>query len=339
MQSIFHRGMLAKCLRLTLPSAAALAGLLAVHHDAYAQQALPANTWKPDHTVTLVVPYAPGGGTDTTARAIARSLATVWKQPVVVENIPGADGLIGSRRAMESRPDGHTLILQVPSVALVKYQPSLNGVDPFAHLAPITAVADTPPAFVSTSQVPATTLDELIAYCKTAPKPCVFGTGERSAKLMASKFAKETGLTNLIVVNYRGTAAIVPDLISGNVTVAYTGITAALPHHKNGSVRILSTVAPKRAPMLPDVPTIREAGLPSFEAVTWYGLFAAKDTPSVITHAIADAVRLAGQDTDVRRTLETAGAVPVMNTPEDFAQQVEFQRKRYGDLAREFPLE
>lgn len=297
-----------------------------------------ARTWNPTRPVTLTVPYAPGGGTDAAARAIAQGLTRVWGQSVVVENVPGAEGLIGTRRVMEAKPDGYRIVIEVPSITLVRFQPSLKVDDPLSNLQPITSIADAPPAFVATTKVPAKTMGELVQYCKTAPTPCAFGTGENSAKFQARKFGAENGIDNLIVVNYKGSGAMIPDLIAGNVTIAYTGVAAALPLHRAGSVRMLSTASPKRSPASPDVPTVREAGMPSFESVTWYGLFAPKGTPKDIVNSIADAVREAGRDPAVQQALKVAGAVPVMNTPEQFAEQVAEVQTRYSELARRFPL-
>ena len=123
--------------------------------------------WKPERTVSFVVPYAPGGGTDATARAVSRQLSVQWSQSVVVENMPGADGLIGTRRVMEARPDGYTLLFQVPSLVLMKYTPGMKGLDPLARLEPITAVAQAPNAFVVNAKLPVTTLPELFQYCRT----------------------------------------------------------------------------------------------------------------------------------------------------------------------------
>lgn len=302
-------------------------------------QAAHAGSWRPDRPVTLVVPYAAGGGTDAAARAVSRSLGAVWGQPVVIENQPGADGLIGTRRVMDARPDGYTMVLTVPSITLAQYQPGYKGGDPLAGLEPVMALADTPPALVSTGKVPAKTLDELIAYCRTAATPCSFATGENSAKFVGKKFAAETGLSNLIIVNYKGSSAIIPDLVAGNVTMSYTGISAALAHHKTGALRIVSTFGPARSPSVPEVPTIREAGMPNFELMTWYGLFAPKGTPREITQSISDAVKEASKDPEVQRTLLLTGAVPLMNGPAEFAPQVRQVQDLYRDLAKKYPLD
>ena len=297
-----------------------------------------ARAWNPDRTVTLIVPYAAGGGTDAMARAVARGLAAVWNQAVVVENIPGADGLIGTRRAIEAKPDGHTIVLQLPSVTLAVHDPASKGFDPVDHIEPVTAVAEAWSAFISSPKITARTMQELIQYCKTAPAPCSFATAEKSAKLIARKFAHETGISNLIVVNYKGAGPIIPDLMAGTVTMAFTSIGSALPFYKAGNVRLLSTLGARRSPLLPEVQTIREAGLPDFETVTWYGLFAPKGTPKAITESIAAAWREASKDPDVQRVIQAAGATPALQTPDEFRKQVDIQRTRYSALAKQFPL-
>ncbi len=313
----------------------ALLAIIFIVSSAQAQTA----PWKPDHAVTLVVPYAAGGGTDATARAVARQLGVLWGQPVVVENLPGADGLIGTRRVTDARPDGYTLLLQVPSIVLTKYTPGLKGIDPLARLEPVTAVSQSPGAFVTSAKLPVKTLAEFVAYCKTAATPCSIATAENLARLTARQFGAEAGIANLIVVNYRGTGAIVTDLIANNVNMAFTGITAATPHHKAGTLRILSTLGKTRAASLPDVPTTAEAGFGQFQSVTWYGLFAPKGTPAAVTQGIVASLREAVKDADVQKAIVAAGAEPVVNTPAQFAAQVRAESERLGALVKLYPLE
>lgn len=249
--------------------------------------------------MSLIVPYV-GGGTDATARAVAKQLGVLWKQPVVVENLPGADGLIGMRRVMEAKPDGYTLLLQMPAIVLTKYTPGLKGIAPLAQLTPITAVSQSPAAIVASAKLPVKTLRELFQYCQKAPKPCATGSGETLAKVSAKQIAAEVPLPGLLTVNYRGTGAIVTDMIANNVNFAFTGITAALPH-KAGTLRILATQGRQRAAALPDVPTTAEAGYPQFQSVTWFGLFAPKGTPARVQEGIVAALREAVKDADVQR--------------------------------------
>lgn len=312
----------------------ALAAALFLAPAAMAQAA-----WRPDRPVTLVVPYAAGGGTDATARAVSKQLGAIWGQPVVVENMPGADGLIGTRRVMEAKADGYTLLLQVPSIVVTRYQPGLKGIDPLARLEPVTAVSQSPAAVVVSAKLPVKTFGEFIQYCRTAAQPCSLATGEATARVSAKQLAAEAGLPNLIVVNYKGTGAIVTDMISNNVNMAFTGITAALPHYKAGTLKILATQGPKRAAALPEVPTTAEAGYPQFRSVTWFGLFAPKGTPADVTQGIVAALRDAVKDTDVQKTIALAGAEPVVNTPAAFAAQVHDESARMAALVKLYPLE
>jgi len=295
--------------------------------------------WHPDRPVTLIVPYAPGGGTDATARAVAKQLGTIWKQPVVVENLPGADGLIGTRRAMEAKPNGYTLLMQVPAIVLTKHTPGLKGIDPLAQLTPVTAVSQSPAAIVASAKLPVRTLPELFEYCRKAEQPCSIASGEALAKVSARQIAAEVPLPGLITVTYRGTGAILTDMIANNVNFAFTGITAALPHHKAGTLRILATQGRQRAAALPDVPTTAEAGFPQFQSVTWFGLFAPKGTPEPVQQGIVTALREAVQDADVRHAIAAAGAEPVVNDPADFAAQVKDESERLGALVGRYPLE
>jgi tripartite-type tricarboxylate transporter receptor subunit TctC len=293
--------------------------------------------WAPTKPVTMVVPYNAGGGTDATARAVAKRLSVLWRHPVVIENIGGADGLIGTRRVIDAPADGYTLLFQVPSLVLMKYQPSLKGIDPLARLEPVTAVATSPTAVVIGGTLPVKNFQELVAYCKS--KPCNAGSGENSSKVRARQFAADNKLADLAIVGYRGTAPIVSDLVSGNLTMAFTGITAALPLHKMGRLRILVTNGERRALALPDVPTSQESGWADSYSVTWYGVFAPKGTPASITGAIAKAMKEAGADPEVQRAIEIAGAEPSFNTPAQFAEQVRQDDRRLSALAKRFPFE
>ncbi|MCA0327915.1 MAG: tripartite tricarboxylate transporter substrate binding protein [Proteobacteria bacterium] len=306
-------------------------GVLAVSPGAHAAG------WAPTRQVTLVVPYNAGGGTDATARAVANQLSMQWKQPVIVENVGGADGLIGTRRVIDAAPDGYTLLFQVPSILLMKYQRSLKGIDPVTRLTPVTAVATSPTALIMTATLPFKTLPELIAHCRA--HPCNAGSGENSSKVRAHKFAADYNLPDVAVVSYKGTSPIVGDLVSGNLTMAFTGITAAMPLHKAGRVRILVTNGNERAKALPDVPTSKESGWADSYSVTWYGVFAPKGTPAPIAQAIADATREAGKNPQVLEALAVAGAEPAFTSPAVFQDMIRKDDARLGALVKRFPLE
>lgn len=317
-------------------AAAALATALAAWPCAASAQAA---GWRPAKPVTLVVPYAPGGGTDTVARAVSRQLGVLWNQSVVVENIPGADGLIGTRRVMDARPDGTTLLLQVPAIVLTRYTPGLKGVDPLQRLQPVTAVAQASNALVVSAKVPARTLAEFVAYCQRPGQRCSLGTTDNQSRILSRQFVAESKLADAVIVNYRGTGAVVSDLVANNVDLSFTGIAAALPHARAGTLQFLATTGDRRAAVLPEVPTTREAGFAQYRSLNWFGLFAPVGVPPAVTQAIAQALREAVKDAEVQRTITAAGAEPLVNSPAEFAAQVRDESERLGSLVKRYPLE
>ena len=306
-----------------------LAGL---HAGALAQ-------WKPDRPVTLVVPYSPGGGTDAQARSIAHELQRIWGQPVIVDNTPGADGAIGTRKVTQAKPDGYTLLVQLPSMTLMKHVPSLNGFDPVAKLTPISAFSALPGVFVSNAKLPGKTLKEVVSYCKTATQPCSIGTTENAARLQAKQLAAEEGIKDLTIVNYKGGGQLITDLVANNVNMGIMGLTAALPHAKAGTLRILATFGSRRVSGIGDVPSATEAGFPSYSATTWYGVFAPKATPPAIIQAIASAVAEAVKGEAVTKTFTSIGAQAIGNTPAEFSAMVKDESTRMDALAKQFPFE
>jgi tripartite-type tricarboxylate transporter receptor subunit TctC len=320
-----------------------LAGMLTVALlcplGALAQTKSSPASWKPNRPVTLIIPYNAGGGTDATARVVARRLAEIWQQSVVVENLGGADGLIGTRKVMDATPDGHTLLMQVPSLLLMKHQSSSRGIDPLSRLEPVSAIAMSPAALVVSGKLPVRTFSELIAYCRQPGHTCAAGSGENSSKVRAKHFADQFKLKELVVVNYKGTGPIVTDLVAGNITMAFTGLTAALPLHKTGQLRVLVTNGDQRASALPDVPTSAEGGWPDSYSVTWYGVFAPKGTPAAVTTSIAQAIRETGKYEDVQNALRLAGADPRFSTPKEFAAQIARDDAMLSARVAKYPLE
>ncbi|WP_326534019.1 Bug family tripartite tricarboxylate transporter substrate binding protein [Pseudorhodoferax sp.] len=315
--------------------AAAAAMALGMPPAAFAQ----ATPWRPAKPVTIVVPYAPGGGTDTVARAVARQLGVIWHQAVIVENVPGADGLIGTRRVMDAHPDGATLLLQVPAIALTRYTPGLKGIDPLQRLQPVTAVAQASNAVVVSGKLPVKTLAEFVAHCQRQGQRCSLGTTDNQSRLLSRQFVAESKLPDAVVVNYRGTGAVVADLVANNVDLSFTGIAAALPHAKAGTLRFLATTGDQRATVLPDVPTATEAGFGAYRSINWFGVFAPVGVPPPVLQAIVDALRDAVKDGEVQRTIAAAGAEPVVNAPAAFAAQVRQEGARLGSLVQRYPLE
>jgi tripartite-type tricarboxylate transporter receptor subunit TctC len=285
------------------------------------------------------VPYNAGGGTDASTRAVAKQLAVVWGQPVIVENAPGADGLIGTRKVIDAKPDGHTLLVQIPSLTMIKYTPALKGIDPVAQLAPITVMSQSPSVTVVNAKVPGKTLAEVVQYCKTANPPCSIGTTENLARIFAKILADQGGIKELIVANYKGGGGMISDLLSNNVNMSFMGLASSLPHYKAGTVKILAVNDRKRASFLPEVPTVAEAGFPEIRSVSWFGLFAPKGTAQPVIDGVAAAVRESIKDPAVLKAFAAVGAEPVGNTPKEFAALVREESERNGALVKRYPMD
>jgi tripartite-type tricarboxylate transporter receptor subunit TctC len=293
--------------------------------------------WKPDRPVTIVVPYSPGGGTDVMARQVAKVLTRRWNQAVNVENTPGADGLIGTRRVIDAKPDGYTFLVQLPSLVLNRHLPGFKGVDPVTQLLPVSAYSVLSGVYVTHASIPGKTLSEVVQYCKTAPKPCTFGTTENTARLRLQMLAVE--LPSMIVVNYKGGGQLITDLIGNNLNVASMGFTAVLPHMQSGQVKVVMTSGRQRTPVLPDVQSSIEAGYPQLTGETWYGLFAPLGTPKPIIDAVSAEVREAIKDETVLKSFATLGASPIGNTPEEFAKLIREESDRLTELVKRFPIQ
>ncbi|MDO8776763.1 MAG: tripartite tricarboxylate transporter substrate binding protein [Burkholderiaceae bacterium] len=320
-----------------MPVALPLLALLAI---VFAVSPVQAQTvWKPSRPVTLVVPYAPGGGTDTVARAVSKQLAVIWGQSVVVENLPGADGLIGTRKVMDAQPDGTTLLMQVPAIVLTKYTPGLKGIDPLSRLQPITAVAQASNAVVISGKLPVKSLTEFVQYCRRPGQRCSVATTDNQSRILSRQFVAEEKLDSTVIVNYRGTAAIVTDMIANNVDMAFTGIAAALPHHKADTLRFIATTGDRRAAALPNVATTTEAGFPQYRSINWFGLFAPVGLPPAAAQGLVAALREAVKTPDVQNTILAAGAETLVNTSTEFAVQVKAESERLGTLVKRYPLE
>jgi tripartite-type tricarboxylate transporter receptor subunit TctC len=295
--------------------------------------------WPAERPVTLIVPYAAGGSVDAMARALGQGITSKFRQSVIVENVGGAEGYIGTRRVIEAKPDGYTLLVQVPALTILNQLPVVKEQpDPLSQLAPVTSIAASPVLLVGSAKIPPINFAEFVNYCKTAIKPCSTGSGESLGRLRAQQIASEAGIPNLINVPYRGTNLAITDLISGNIQLTFVNLPNALPHQKSGNVRILAVQDTKRSPLLPDVPTTAESGFPQFQMISWFGLFAPKNTAAEVLQQISEALGSLKNQEDLQRAVATAGATLVLNSPLEFAQEVEKEANIWNALARRYPL-
>ena len=295
-------------------------------------------TWKPTRPVIIVVPFSPGGGIDATARAAAKQLSVIWGQSVVVENLPGADGVIGARRVIDSKQDGHTLLIQAPSLLLTKYTPDFSGPDPVTRLEPISIISKASNAIVISGKLGAKTLPEFIQYCRTSATPCSFATGDVTGKFFSQKLIVEAGIPNAILVNYKGGGALLADLMSNVVNVGFSGLYPTLPHHKRGTLKIMATTGLKRTSAVPDIPTALEAGLTEYISENWVALFASKGTPPNIINGVADAVQEAVRDPETVKAIMGLSAEPIGSTTAAFNTQLQDEVQRIAVMAKKYPL-
>jgi tripartite-type tricarboxylate transporter receptor subunit TctC len=277
----------------------------------------------PARPVRLVVAFAPGGSVDVVARLLAQKLSERWKQQVVVDNRPGAGGNVSAEIAARAQPDGYTLYMT--SAAFV-VNPSLYGVvpyDPVRDFAPISLVATVQSVLVSHPALPVKSVKDLIALAKARPGQINYGsTGSgTSGHLIMELFRSMAGI-DLVHVPYKVIGQTYADLLSGQVSLFFPTAPGALPHIQAGRIRALAVAGAKRSAALPGVPTVAEAGVPGFDAGTWYPLLAPARTPrAVVESAHRDLVHVLGLP-DVRERMTAAGIEIVGSTPDELARHI-----------------
>jgi tripartite-type tricarboxylate transporter receptor subunit TctC len=290
----------------------------------------------PARPVTLVVPFPPGGGTDTGGRIIAEQLSRRWGQPVLVENRGGAAGQIGADAVAKARPDGYTLLLG--NIGTQAINPSLYArmpYDPDKAFAPISLLAELPLAMMVHPGVPATTVAEFIALAKAKPGQMSYSSaGAGGAPHLAAEMFKDRTGTFVLHVPYRGGGPAVADLLAGHVQVSFVTVLEASQHIKAGKLRALAVTGDKRVPALPDVPALAESALPGFNAISWLGLLAPAGTPKDIVDKISADVRAVLADEAVKARFVSLGGVPRSTSPQEFGKLIADDRARYAQIIR-----
>ncbi|WP_425584171.1 Bug family tripartite tricarboxylate transporter substrate binding protein [Variovorax defluvii] len=290
----------------------------------------------PSRPVTLVVPFPPGGGTDTGGRVIAEQLARRWGQSVVVENKGGAAGQIGAEYVAKAKPDGYTLLLG--NIGTQAINPSLYprmAYDAASAFAPISLVAELPLAMMVNPSVPAKTPAEFVALAKSRPGQLSYSSSGAGGAphLVAEMFKDQTG-TFVLHVPYRGGGPAIADLLAGHVQLSFMTVLEASGNIKAGKLRALAVTGGKRVPALPDVPTLSETVLPGFNAISWIGLVAPAGTPKDIVDKIASDVRAVLADESVKARFAALGGVPRSTTPQEFDKLIADDRQRYAQIIR-----
>jgi tripartite-type tricarboxylate transporter receptor subunit TctC len=291
----------------------------------------------PTRPVTLVVPFPPGGGTDTGARIVAQKLSAKWGQPVLVENRGGAAGQVGADIVSKAKPDGYTLL--VGNIGTQSINPALYkklAYDPDKAFAPISLLAELPLAMMVNPQVPAKTPQEFIALAKSQPgKLSYSSSGAGGGPHLAAEMFKESTGTFILHVPYRGGGPAITDLLAGHVQLSFMTVLEASGHIKAGKLRALAVTSDKRVGALPDVPTLAETVLPGFNSISWIGLLAPGATPHDLVEKISADVREVLAADDVKGRLTELGAIPMGMTPAQFGRLIDSDRKRYTRIIKE----
>src|SRR5688572_1985 len=307
--------------------------LLATLSVAFALHAYGQDAW-PTRPVRMILPFPPGGGTDILGRLIAERLSAGIGQPVVTENRGGAGGNVGAEAAARSAPDGYTIVLVAPSLAISPTLYSKINYDPVKDFAPISLVATVPNVMVTQASLPGQ-LQEFIAFAKAKPGALNFGSGGAgtSNHLAGELFNIVTG-AKLVHVPYKGVNLAMQDVLAGNVHLVFIGIPAAAPHIKAARLRALAVVAPQRSKALPEISTVAEAGLRDFEVTTWYGVLAPAGTSkSVVNRLNAELVKIM-HSSELKERLAATGTEPLTSTPEEFAGYIKREIAKWGEVIR-----
>jgi len=293
----------------------------------------------PARPVRFILPFPPGGGTDILGRLIAERLSASLGQPVVAENRGGAGGNLGAEAAAKSAPDGYTIVLVAPSLAISPSLYSRLNYDPVKDFAPVSLVATVPNVMITNPSVPANTLKEFIALAKTKPGEMNFGSGgSGTSNHLAGELFNIVAGVKLVHVPYKGVNLAMNDVLSGRVQLVFIGIPAAAPHIKAGKLRALALAAPQRSAVLPDVPTADEAGLTKFEVTTWYGILAPAGTPRTVVVRLNGELGKIMHSPELRERLDALATDPVTSTPEEFADLIRREIVKWGEVVREAGL-
>lgn len=294
----------------------------------------------PEHPITVVVPIAPGGGTDIFARALSKELSTQMGQPVIVENKPGAGNVIGIRNVVDAPADGYRLLFTSNTITIdqsVKIHPEF---DVLRDLQPISNVVNGIYALVVSQDVPAHNLKEFIEYAKANPGKINYGsTGPATTgHLVTEEFARVTG-TSLFHVPYSGVAPATTALLSGDIQMLWGDVLLSMPAVKSGKARILAVASAKRSAIAPDVPTVSESGYPGFEADFKFGLYAPRDTPQPIIDKLHREVIAALKSDSIQRIAAERGWQLDGNSPSEFRAMLNREIDFWGRIVREAGIE
>lgn len=310
------------------------AGILFASIAAYAAQNTAGDY--PNRPIRIIVTFPPGGPTDIIARVVGQKLAEAWGQPVVIDNRSGAGGNIGTDLAAKSAPDGYTLLLSnFGPMAISPFVYAKLPYDPVKDLTPITLAATAWFFVVTNPSSPLTSIKELIAQAKANPDKITFSSsGNASPSHLAGALFQSSAGVKLTHVPYKGGAPAVGAVIAGEVQMAIESPPPIVPQVKAGKLRALGAARATRSPLLPDVPTVSEAGLPGFEVGSWYGFHAPAGTPKLIIDKLHAEMVKAMKTPELREKFSNVGAETIANTPAEYGAFVQAELKKWSKVVR-----
>jgi len=294
-----------------------------------------AHAW-PDHPVTLVVPYTPGTGIDLIARQLANHLPGPLGQPVVVSNVPGASGNIGSEKAARAKPDGYTLLVQVSTLVMNRSLYKSLPYDPVADFTPVTLTSWGTLLLVANPQAQqAATVAEVVKAAKAAPGKLTYATpGVGTPHHLSMALFLQTAGVEMLHVPYKGTAGAVTDLLGGRIDFMFLPVHVALQHIQAGKLKAIATGSAKRLAQLPDVPTLKEAGVTSDDVDMWYGVLAPKGTPPDVVERLGKEIAAVLKMPSVAKAFESQGMVPATSSGEEFGTLIARDADRWEKVVK-----
>ena len=291
----------------------------------------------PTKPITIVVPFSAGGTTDILARLVGQYLTTELGQTVVVDNKAGAGGNIGGALAAKAPADGYTLFMG--TVGTHAINAALYKKMPFDHVkdfAPLSRVANVPNLLVAHPSQPFKTVPEMIAYAKANPGKINFGSpGNGASPHLSGELFKSMAKVELTHIPYKGSAPAVSDLLGNQIAIMFDNMPSVIPHVRSGKLRAIAISTAKRSPELPDVPTIAEAGVPGYEAVSWFGLFAPAATPKPVLDKLSTALSKVLANPEVQKKISAQGGETVNETPAQFAAFIRSETTKWGKVVKE----
>lgn len=291
----------------------------------------------PSKPIRVIIPFSPGGTSDTLARMMGQKMSESWGQPVVIDSRPGAGGIIGTEIAMHAAPDGYTLMHG--NMGQFAINPALYTKLPYDTLRdfiPLSLVATAPQLLVVNPALPVKNVKELIELARAKPGQLNYGSGGFGVlSFVGGEMFKSLAGVNITHVSYKGTILAQNDLIAGQVQMVFSDMPIALPQAKAGKLRALAVTGPQRTPLVPGMPTVAESGLPGYVLVNWWGMFAPKGVPKAIVAKLAPEIVRVHRLADIRDRFALLGVEPASSTPAEFTAYIKSEATRYAKIIKD----